>query len=272
MAFTGAVAASGCVPARSTARPPGPPRPVPKPTSRPASGSRIVVPLGESVATDGPSARSVQGQPIRSWIYGTPSTGSGQAGERTVLFLGGIHGSEPAGVPLCEALRDYLAEHPEALAGRRVVVAPAVNPDALAARTRANARGVDVNRNFDASGRKPSRRHGMKALSEVESRFVADLVKRFKPAAIVAIHQAATCVDYDGPALGLARAMSRACGLPVRKLGAHPGSLGSYAGVDLGIPVVTLELPAVASRWDGIALWNKYGEALLVAIRLTGVE
>ena len=220
--------------------------------------------LRESAATAGPTARSVKGRSIRSWIYGS--------GERTVLFLGGIHGAEPAGAGLCEALRGYLAGHPEALAARRVVVAPAVNPDGLAALTRTNARGVDVNRNFDTRNRKPGRRHGPRALSEPETRFVADLIKRFRPTAIVAIHQAATCVDHDGPALGLGRAMSRACGLPVRKLGAYPGSLGSYAGVDLGIPIVTLELPAAASRWDEIALWNKYGRALLVAIRLTGVE
>jgi len=233
------------------------------------------VPLREPVAVAGPSSRSVQGRAIRSWVYSAPSapsTRSGQAEERTVLFLGGIHGDEPAGVPLCQALRGYLARHPEALAARRVVVAAAVNPDGLTARTRTNARGVDVNRNFAARNRTNGRRHGPRALSEPETRFVAELIRRFRPAAIVTIHQAATCVDHDGPALALARAMSRACGLPVRKLGAYPGSLGSYAGVDLGIPVITLELTAAASRRDEAALWGKYGRALLVAIRLTGVD
>lgn len=255
---TGAVlasmfAASGCRPSR--------PSVAPRPVTKPHAASRLA---NGSAVTAGPGAQSVQGRPIRSWVYGR--------GERTVLVLGGIHGSEPAGVPLCEALRDYLAEHPEVLAERRVVVAPALNPDGLAARTRTNARGVDLNRNFDARNRRPSRRHGPRPLSEPESRFIADLVGRFKPDAIVTLHQAATCVDYDGPAGALALAMSRACGLPVRKLGAHPGSLGSYAGEDLAIPVVTLELPAVASRWDRIALWNKYGDAMLAAIRLTGVD
>lgn len=222
------------------------------------------MPPRRPAVTDGPSARSVQGRAIRSWIYGR--------GERTVLILGGIHGSEPAGAGLCEALREYLAKHPEALARRRVVVAPAVNPDGLAAATRTNARGVDLNRNFDTSNRRPSRRHGLRPLSEPESRYIAELLRRFTPDAIVTLHQPVACVDYDGPARALARAMSQASGLPVRKLGAMPGSLGSYAGVDLGIPVVTLELPAAASRWDRIALWNKYGEAMLVAIRLTGVD
>ena len=66
-------------------------------------------------------------------------------------------------------------------------MASAVSPDGLAALTRTNARGVDVNRNFDTRNRKPGRRHGPRALSEPETRFVAELIGRFRPAAIVAI-------------------------------------------------------------------------------------
>jgi len=237
---------------------------MPTPAPRRDGGARIVAPLRESVVSPGPSARSVQGKPIRSWVYGE--------GERTVMFLGGIHGSEPAGAGLCETLREYLVEHPEVLEGRRVVVAPALNPDGLAARTRTNARGVDLNRNFDTTNRKNTRRFGMRPLSEPESRLIAELITRFRPAAIVTVHQPLACVDYDGPAATLAMAMSRACGLPVKKLGASPGSLGSYAGVDLGIPIVTLELPATATRQDRAALWKTYGKAMLVAVRLIGVD
>lgn len=237
---------------------------MPSPPTRRGSGSRIVAPLSDSIVKAGPSARSVQGRPIRSWIYGD--------GGRTVLVLGGIHGSEPAGAVLCEALREYLAGHPDVLTGRRVVVASTLNPDGLAAGTRLNARGVDLNRNFDTTNRKASPLYGMRPLSEPESCFVAELVSRFRPAAIVTVHQPLACVDYDGPAATLARTMSRACGLGVKKLGASPGSLGSYAGEDLGIPTVTLELPAAATRQDRQALWKTYGAAMLKAVRLTGVD
>ena len=67
--------------------------------------------------------RSVEGRKITCTVLGS--------GEETVLFLGGIHGSEPAGTVLCRKLIDYLFRHPAALWGRRVVVAPAVNPDAV---------------------------------------------------------------------------------------------------------------------------------------------
>jgi len=148
-----------------------------------------------------------------------------------------------------------------------VVVAPATNPDGLAAGRRTNARGVDLNRNFDTRNRQAIRRHGPKPLSEPEARFIAELIDRYRPARIVTIHQPLACVDFDGPARELAAAMSRACGLPVRKLGARPGSLGSYAGVDKQIPIVTLELPKSASSLGPPALWRIYGEAMLVAIR-----
>jgi len=235
-----------------------------QPAPRPVSTSRIVATLQEVVIADGPSATSVQGRAIRSWVYGQ--------GERAVLILGGIHGEEPAGVTLCEALRDHLADHAEAVDGRRVVVAPALNPDGLAVGRRVNARKVDLNRNFDTANRKMKRRYGAKGLSEPESRFVADLIEQFAPAAIVAVHQPLGCVDYDGPAEALAEAMSRASGLRVKKLGASPGSLGSYAGVELKIPIVTLELPSRVSKWDKAALWKVYGQAMIEAVRLTGVE
>jgi murein tripeptide amidase MpaA len=228
---------------------------------RGAAGASAVEPA------DGPSAESALGSHIGSWVYGS--------GAQTVLILGGIHGNEPAGPTLCEALQDHLASHPEALAGRRVVVAPALNPDGLLANTRENSREVDLNRNFDTANRQASTVFGSAPLSEPESRFVVELIEKFLPAAIVSVHQPLACVDYDGPAQELAAAMSRACGLPVEKLvdsKPYPGSLGSYAGVDRSIPIVTLELPGGdVSAWSKAALWEEYGAAMLEAVRLTGV-
>ena len=205
-----------------------------------------------------PVGRSVQGRAIRCRVYGN--------GGDCVLVLGGIHGNEPASVPICEELCSFLARHPEMLRGRRVVVAPATNPDGLAANRRTNSHGVDLNRNFDTSNRQAVRRYGLKPLSEPESRYIARLIERYRPARIVSVHQPLACVDWDGPARDLAGAMSRACGLPMRKLGARPGSLGSYAGVDLHIPIITLELPRGASGLTPSDVWRTYGQALLVSI------
>jgi murein peptide amidase A len=51
-------------------------------------------------------------------------------------------------------------------------------------------------------------------------------------------------VNWDGPAQKVAEVMAKANGYPVCKDIGYPtpGSLGSYAGKDLNIPIITLEL------------------------------
>ena len=188
------------------------------------------------------------------------------AGDRAVLVLATIHGDEAAGTPLVRELARRLAAGEASVSGGRVVILPVANPEGMAAGTRTNANGVDLNRNFPAANWSRRQSSGSEPLSEPESRRIFALLERHRPAVVVTLHQAAACVDYDGPAAELARAMSQACGLPVRRLGSRPGSLGSLVGVDRGLPIVTLELPRGADRMDAGELWRRYGEALLVAL------
>jgi murein peptide amidase A len=201
---------------------------------------------------------SVEGREIRCRVFGD--------GPQVILVLAAIHGTEAAGTPLVERLAEYLLQNPELLSGKRVLLIPVANPDGLALGTRGNARGVDLNRNFEAGNRENSPRYGMVGLSEPESRALHGLILTSKPDRIVTIHQPLNCLDYDGPAGELARAMGAQCDLPVQTLGARPGSLGSYAGVTLGIPIVTMELPRQASTWSSDTLWKRYGKALLTAV------
>jgi protein MpaA len=60
--------------------------------------------------------------------------------------------------------------------------------------------------------------------------------------------------------------MAEYCDLPVKKLGAKPGSLGSYAGLTLGIPIITLELQQTDSQLAPEPLWRKYANTILAAI------
>jgi protein MpaA len=182
-------------------------------------------------------------------------------GERTVLMLATIHGNEAAGTPLLLRLEKHLAAHAHLLDGRRIVLLPVANPDGYARGTRRNAAGVDVNRNFQTKNSRDRT-----PLSEPESRAIATLLERYRPAAVVSIHQPLNCIDYDGPAADLARSMAAAGDLSVRKLGARPGSLGSFVGLELGLPIVTVELPRSASRLTSAELWQRYGEMLLVAV------
>lgn len=201
---------------------------------------------------------SVEGRPIICQAFGN--------GADVVLIMASIHGNEPAGTPLLQRLAEELTSREDLLAGRRVLLVPVANPDGYASGERGNANGIDVNRNFAAGNWRTRRANGPEPLSEPESRAIEQLIIEERPARIVSIHQPLACVDYDGPAADLASIMADACGLPVRKLGGRPGSLGSWAGLDCGIPIITLELPRSAGRLDREALWRRYGQALLAAI------
>lgn len=201
---------------------------------------------------------SVQGFPLVCQVIGT--------GTDVTFVMATIHGSEPAGTPLVRQLARYLQEYPDLLNGRTVVLLPVANPDGMARENRYNAHGVDLNRNFEAANRIMDGHSGRTALSEPESRAIRQLVLDYKPDRIVSIHQPLSCIDYDGPAGPLASRMAEYCDLPVKKIGARPGSLGSYAGVTLGIPIITFEMLLADSKLDSQTLWNRYGKSLVAAV------
>jgi protein MpaA len=202
--------------------------------------------------------RSIQGRPITAQILGD--------GADTTFIMATIHGNEPAGTPLLEQLADHLATNPQTLEGRRVVLVTVANPDGMAAGTRENIRGIDLNRNFQTANRVDNATYGLQALSEPETQAIQRAIQEFHPDRIITIHQPLNCIDYDGPGHALATHIAQFCKLPVKKLGARPGSLGSYSGEELGIPTVTVEFPAAASQLSDAELWNRYGPAMTAAV------
>ncbi|HMP08539.1 MAG TPA: DUF2817 domain-containing protein, partial [Lacipirellulaceae bacterium] len=179
---------------------------------------------------------SLEGRPIHVQVFGD--------GEDVLWVLATIHGNEAAGTPLVAEFVKWLEAHPEELAGRRVVITPVANPDGFAANQRHNMRDVDLNRNFPAGNFDAAvKTYGTAPLSEPESRVLMQILSRFWPDKVVSIHQPYACVDYDGPSEGLAEAMAAQCKLPVKVVGSRPGSLGSFVGLTLGKPIITLEVP-----------------------------
>lgn len=202
--------------------------------------------------------RSVESRPLDCIVIGR--------GSDVTFILATIHGNEQIGTPLVHRLTQHLQQHSCLLNGRKVIILPIANPDGIARNKRTNSRGVDLNRNFPASNRLNNARFGSAALTEPESRIIDRLIWQYHPNRIVSIHQPLACIDYDGPALDLARHMAEYCPLPIRKLGAKPGSLGSYAGETLNIPIITLELKRSDDSLDPDTLWRRYGKTLLAAI------
>jgi protein MpaA len=208
--------------------------------------------------------RSVNGVPLTLEILGEGPDG--------VLIVGGMHGDEPTGAKVAGELARFLRAHPERLVGRTVGILARVNPDGLSRGTRANARGVDLNRNF------PSRRwrraragelsHGPAAASEPETLAIMRAIERIKPKRIIDIHSIGCgqyCNNYDGAAQHLAEILSLFNGYPARADIGYPtpGALGCWAGNELGIPTITLELPRELSH---PACWRENADALLAFI------
>lgn len=184
-------------------------------------------------------------------------------GEEVILIIATIHGEEDAGTPIVYKLIKVLKQRPWLLESRTVLMMPVVNPDGRVLRIRGNAAGIDLNRNFPAPNRINNETNGQTALSEPESQILHDLIVSRKPLRILTIHQPYGCIDYDGPGDGVAFRMGMYCDLPVRKLGALPGSLGSFAGIEQNTPIITMELEESDSSLTTEQLWAQYGPAVL---------
>jgi protein MpaA len=202
--------------------------------------------------------RSVGGEPIEMVTFGTSP--------RPVLVIGAIHGDESTSVVLTRALVAELRQNASSAGGVPVAVIPVMNPDGVSAGTRTNAHRVDLNRNFPAANFSGHVRRGRESVSEPEARALVDVIERLRPRLILSVHSMdKPCNNYDGPAKAVGERMSQLNGYPaLPTIGyATPGSLGSWAGIDRQIPVVTLELPRSLKAAD---VWTANRTAVLAAI------
>ncbi len=194
----------------------------------------------------------------------------GDSGQATTLLFGGFHGDEPGGVELVIRLARYLHAHPGELK-KRVVIVPVLNPDALLAGTRVNANKVDINRNFPTRDWSPAYKKeryfpGREPASEKETAIAMQMIDQIRPDRIISIHADLHIINYNGPSRELALRMAQFnhydidddIGYPT------PGSFGTYAGNELGIPTITLELPP----YDPEGAWKSNRQALIEAINM----
>jgi hypothetical protein len=174
--------------------------------------------------------RSIREQPIRAFASGR--------GRPDMLVVGTIHGNERAGIAVASRLAQTRPP-----AGATVWVVPDLNPDGLAARTRWNARGVDLNRNFPGSWRE-SRRAGAAPASETETRAAMRLIRRLRPRVTIWFHQSQALVRATGRSVGIARRYARLAGMRFRELSRPPGSATEWQHRSLpGTHAFVVELP-----------------------------
>ncbi len=246
---------------------------------------------------------SVKGDPLMWVVFGDEGAHRNKPKD-TTLILCGQHGDEITPIKFCfdtihhmRSLKGSNTKEAAELQDKLVVVVPIVNPDSYFKKypSRTNERGVDVNRNFPTkdwnqeaiaqwkrrySGDK-RRYPGPSAISEPETLFQVNLIKRYHPNKIVSVHAPLTLLDYDGPdefgagttggtvgvrANQLLIQMSReARGYRIKNYPYFPGSLGNYAGNERNIPTYTLELPSSDNRRHR-EFWRHFSGAITEAI------
>jgi protein MpaA len=168
-----------------------------------------------------------------------------------ILVVGCIHGNEPAGIAIVRALE---RTHPRA----DLWLVPALNPDGLAAGTRQNAHGVDLNRNFPSLwqrfGRPGSTYYsGPRPFSEPETRAARDLILRIKPRYTVWYHQHMDVVWAYGRSTAAGRLYARLSGMRLLHRSWLAGSATNWQNhLKGGGASLTVELPAGSLDRDGI--------------------
>jgi murein peptide amidase A len=200
-----------------------------------ASGSVDAAPAGGRLTI----GQSVRGRPIVATVSGDPN-----AADR-FLVIGCVHGNEPAGTRVARRL---LASGRSGKAALWIV--PSLNPDGVAAGTRGNAHGVDLNRNFPFAWRPLGGLEyaGPRPLSEPESRAARRLIRRVEPDVTIWFHQPFGLVDRSGGNAAIERRFSELIGLPLVRLPRHPGTASSWQNHALPRSTAfVVELPAVVS-------------------------
>jgi protein MpaA len=161
--------------------------------------------------------RSWEGRPIEVARVADPRAG------RRVLVVGCIHGNECAGLAVTRRL----------LRGRVAAdlwVLPNLNPDGYARRSRGNARGVDLNRDFDT-------------FSQRESRIARTLISRIRPDVTIWFHQPQAVVRAWGRSRAAGRRYARLAGAAYRSLPWPPGAATRWQN-GLGTTSFVVELPS----------------------------
>lgn len=211
---------------------------------------------------------SVRGRPLTAYVFGTSGP--------VTMFTGGIHGNEPSSTTLMRAWFAELEAHPSQYAGKRVVVIPAINPDGLAAGTRANARGVNLNRNFptdnwvksikDTDGNHPDG-GGESPLSEPEAAALAKLLTSYRPRLLLSFHAVGSLAigDPGGYSAGYAAKYATLVGYrDGTNLGNAnfdyniSGAFEDWSYRNAGVPSIVVELSSYTSVYSAghtKALW-----------------
>ncbi len=173
-------------------------------------------------------------------------------GAKHLLVLGGVHGDEVEGVVLANAMLGRMITNDDLRV--RLTLVPILNFDGVLAKTRGNARGVDLNRNLPTEDWSPVAttvryQPGPSPNSESENQALVKFLDQEKPDFVISLHSWKPMLNINEPK------GSSICGDVARRIASYtgdiieptigystPGCLGTYAGFERSIPTITYEI------------------------------
>lgn len=169
------------------------------------------------------------------------------ATSKKVLIIGGVHGDEIEGVVLTRALCEKLIDSP--IENLTIDLVPEFNIEGVVLKTRQNYNGVDLNRNLptkDWSDTFTKIRYypGHSPCSENENKNLQKYLDAQKPDFIISIHSWKPMLNVNGDCSPIADHISEKTGYEIKKDIGYPtpGSLGTYTGLEQGLPTLTYEI------------------------------
>ncbi|GIX40659.1 MAG: murein peptide amidase A [Leptospiraceae bacterium] len=209
---------------------------------------------------------SVKNQPIELYFK------NNEKAKFSILFLGGVHGNESEGFLFLERFIQEIQNHQISIPDKiSLWICPRVNPDGCNVLRRTNANNVDLNRNLPTKDwtnhfTEPKYYPGPYPASEPETKATMVMVENIKPKFIISFHSyEMPMINYNGNCLDLAKKMAEYNQLePKGDIGyPTPGSLGTYAGLELNIPTITLEILRGQSPDE---VWKQHLDAVLSSL------
>ncbi|MGZ3657629.1 MAG: DUF2817 domain-containing protein [Bdellovibrionota bacterium] len=185
---------------------------------------------------------------IKIFHFDVPARATEKSPKKILVFAL-IHGDEFPSGSVARSWMERLTKVEPRNAWR---IVPILNPDGVKNKTRYNANGVDLNRNFPTQNwekealeywekkmKKDKRRFpGKTANSEKETHCAMAHIDAFSPDLILSIHTPYNVLDFDGPKVPPPNFPH----IPWKNLGNYPGSMGRYMWVDRSKPILTIEL------------------------------
>lgn len=191
---------------------------------------------------------------MTSFLFGETTTGLPMMGYRfdaglgpRVLVLGGVHGDEIEGVWAANGVLNALAKRFDLKL--RLTLVPMFNLDGILAKERRNANRIDLNRNLptnDWTSEVATERYfpGHSANSESENQALVRFLEAEKPSLIISLHSWKPMLNINGDCRRIAEAIAQSTGYVIDETIGYPtpGCLGTYAGLERGMPTLTYEV------------------------------